>query len=65
MTSPCAHMRMRNTLFCLKHYAISFVHNRFVYKLIGMVVYIIQTKAELLITKTAGLLLRKAFFCTL
>ena len=62
MTSPRAHMHMRNTLFCLKHYVISFVHNHFVYKLIGMVVYIIQTKAELLITKTAGLLLRKAFF---
>ena len=52
-------MRMRNTLFCLKRQVISFVHNHFVYKLIGMVVYNVQTIAKL---KTAGLLLRKMFF---
>ena len=51
MTSPHAHMRMRNTLFCLKCQVIGFVLNRFLYKLIGMVVYNIKTKAELLITK--------------
>ena len=51
MTSPLVHMRMRNTLFCLKRQVISFVCNRFVYKLIGMAVYIVQTKAELLIAK--------------
>ena len=62
MTSPRAHMRMSNTLFCLKHEVISFVRNRFVYKLIGMVVYIIQTKSEIL--EMACLLLRKVFFYT-
>ena len=53
MTLPRAHMRMHNTLFYLKHQVISFVRNRFVYKLIEMVVYIIQTKAELLITRNS------------
>ena len=48
MTSPRAHIRMRNTLFCLKRQVISLVCNCFVYKL---VVYNVQTKAELLIAK--------------
>ena len=63
MTSPRTHMRMRNTLFCLKRQVIGLVHNHFyIRKMIGMVVYNVQTKAEL---KTAGLLLHKTFFCTL
>ena len=62
MTLPRAHMRMRNTLFCSKCKVINFVRNPFVCKLIGMVVYNVQTKAELFITKMAGLLLRKTFF---
>ena len=60
MTLSHAHMHMRNTLFCLKRQVIGFVRNRFVYKLFGMVVYIIQTKAKIL--ETACLLLRKVFF---
>ena len=44
-------MRMRNPMFCLKHQVVGFVRNRFISKLIRMVVYIVQTKAELLITK--------------
>ena len=42
-------MRMRNLMFCLKHQVVGFIHNRFIYKLIRMVVYIVQTKAELLV----------------
>ena len=53
MTLPRVRMRMHNTLFCLKHQVIGFVRNRFVYKLIGMVVYIVQTKAKLLITRNS------------
>ena len=55
-------MRMRNTLFCLKRQVIGFIHDRL---LIGMVVYNVQTKAEPLLLKMAGLLLCKTFFCTL
>ena len=51
MTLPCACMGMQNTFFCLKRQVISLVRNCFVYKLTGIVVYNIQTKAELLITK--------------
>ena len=53
MTLPRAHMRMHDTLFSLKYQVTGFVHNRFVYKQFRMVVYIIQTKAELLITKNS------------
>ena len=53
MTLPLAHMHMCNSLFCLKHQVLGFVRNRFIYKLIRMVVYIVQTKAELLIAKNS------------
>ena len=53
LTLPRVRMRMRNPLFCLKHEVVGFVYNRFIYKLIRMVVYIVQTKAELLITKNS------------
>ena len=64
MTLPRAHMCMRNTLFCLKHQVISFVRNRFVYKLIGMDVYniIVKMKAELLITRNGWFIMHKTFF---
>ena len=51
MILPGAHMRMCNTLLCLKHQVFSFVRHRFIYKLVRMVIYIVQTNAELLITK--------------
>ena len=38
---------MRNTLFCLKHQVIGFIHNSFIHKLIKMVVGSLQKKAEL------------------
>ena len=53
VTLPCVHMSMRNPLFCLKHQVVGFVHNHFIYKLIRLVVYIVQTKAKLLITKNS------------
>ena len=62
MTLPRARMRMCNRLLCLKHQVVGFVHNCFIYKLIRMVVYIVQTKAEMLITKIYDCIKR---FCTL
>ena len=55
-------MHMRNTLFCLKRQIIGFVRNRFLYKLIGMVVYNVQTKARLLITKNSWFINGKNIF---
>ena len=59
MTLLLARMRMCKPLFCLKHLVVDFIRNRFIYKMIRMVVYIVQTKAELPITKHSW---RKTFF---
>ena len=53
MTLPRARMCMRNPLFFLKHQVVGFVRNHFIHKLIRMVVYIVQTKDELLTTKNS------------
>ena len=65
MTSPHVHMRMHYTLFCLKRRVISFVCKCFVYKLIEIVVYNVQTKAKLLITENDWLITAFNVFCTL
>ena len=41
MTLPRVHIRMCNTLICLKHQVIGFVRNCLTYKLIRMVAYIL------------------------
>ena len=50
MTLPRGHMRMCNTLFKAK-FSASFAIALYIRKLVRMVVYIVQMKAKLLITK--------------
>ena len=65
MTLPRVRMRMRNPLFWLKHQVVGFTRNHFTYKPIRMVVYIVLTKAELLITQNSWFMIVQNVSCTL
>ena len=51
LTNHVCIMRMHNSTVSSKVQLISFVYYRFIYKLVEMVIFIVQTKAKLFLTK--------------
>ena len=62
MTSPRAHMRMCNTLFCLNAKLLALFAIAFYINLLEWLFITYRQKPDNLLLKTAGLLLHKTFF---